>query len=137
MQDLKSKAFGETWSESHILERCPKLERINSKGYDFYNKNLGKIELKSFRVPTKKGSTANQCHPKECDYFLFAFYDVEDYEDYLYLISSIDLWQEFSRSPQHDRNLIPTCFSVKLDTKENKEKLQKYKISYEELNKIL
>lgn len=136
LKNLSGKAFGEEWSELHILKQCPKLERDNSKGHDFYNKNLGKIELKSFRIPSTS-STANQCYPKECDYFLFAFYDVEEYEDYLYLISSNDLVREFSTSPQHDRNLIPSCFSVRLTTKKNKEKLQKYKISYEELNKLL
>ena len=137
LKTLGNKAFGEEWSESHILERRPKFERIDSKGYDFYNKNLGRIELKSFRIPTKNGSTANQCHPKECDYFLFAFYDIENYEDYLYLVPSNSITQEFSISSQHDRNLIPTCFSVDFKTKRNKEKLQEYKTSYKELNKLL
>lgn len=136
LKNLYGKAFGEGWSELHILEQCPKLERDNSNGHDFYNKNLGKIELKSFRIPATK-STANQCYPKECDYFLFVFYDVEEYEDYLYLISSDDLVREFSKSPQHDRNAVPACFSVSLATKKNKEKLQKYKTSYKELNKLL
>lgn len=137
LKDLSAKKFGEAWSEFHILEQCPNLDRVNSKGYDFYHKNLGRIELKSFRIPAKKGCVANQCHPKECDYFLFAFYDCENYEDYLYLISSYNLIQEFSRSPQHDRNLIPTCFTINFKTKENSAKLQKYQLSYKELNKLL
>ena len=64
LKNLYGKAFGEGWSELHILKQCPKLERDNSKGHDFYNKNLGKIELKSFRIPSTS-STANQCYPKE------------------------------------------------------------------------
>lgn len=135
LRNLKNKEFGEKWSELHILEQCPNLERVDSKGYDFYNKNLGKIEVKSFRLPA---STANQCHLKECDYFLFAFYDIEECEDYLYLVPSNDLnEQKFSMSSQHDRNLVPTCFNINFETKRNKKGLQEYKISYEELNKLL
>ena len=135
LKSYSNKMFGEQWSEPHILKYCPSFERINGKGYDFYNPKLGKVEVKSCRLPA---TTVNQCHPQDCDYFLFVFYDCENYEDYLYLVPSNIFIKEFSPSVQHDRKLDdPSCYNVNLGTKNRLKKLQEYKTSYEELNKLL
>lgn len=131
LKDFSNKSFGEAWSEPHILARCPSFERIDAKGYDFYSPALGKVEVKSCRLPA---NTVNQCHPNDCDWFLFALYDCEEDEDYLYLVPSND-FMDLNPSAQHDRG-ESGCYNMQIWTKARKKILEeKYRISYEELEK--
>lgn len=128
LKSYPNKSFGEGWSEPHILARCPSFLRADSKGYDFESAGLGRTEVKSCRLPA---TTVNQCHPQDCDNFLFAFYDCDECEDYLYLIPSKD-FMKFGPSAQHDRT-GESCYSMSLSTKKRQALLQDYKITYEEL----
>ncbi len=133
LKSYNNKKFGEEWSEPHIIDNCPIFEIIDGKGYDFYNKKLGRIEVKSCRLPA---TTVNQCHPNDCDYFLFVFYDCDNYEDYLFLVPSKDFVEKFEPTPQHDRHkMTASCFNVSLGTSRRKELIKQYKVTYESLNK--
>lgn len=135
LKSLANKAFGEGWSEPHILEHCPQLHWERGKGYDFYSNKIGKIEVKSSRLPCKQ-ITFNQLHPSDCDYFLFVLYDTENAEATIYLISSTDIVEKCRYTAQHDRNDIPSCFSMSYKTNQNI--LENYRIkSWDELRSIV
>ena len=125
LKSFSNKNFGEAWSEPHILAHCPSFTKVDSKGYDFTSKGLGKVEVKSCRLPA---TTVNQCHPNDCDYFLFALYDCEECEDHLYLVPSKN-FMDFSPIAQHDRG-ESGCYSMSLKTKKRQELLKHYKIDY-------
>ena len=137
LKEMSNKVFGEEWSESHIIQNCPNLTRVDGKGYDLYSQRLGRIEVKSSRLPCKQ-ITFNQVHPYDCDYFLFALYETEEGYARLYLVPSKDLLNEtlFSMSGQHERPEAGkyTCFSMQANTKKNSKTLENYRITWEELN---
>lgn len=135
LKRLTNKTFGEQWSETHILQHCPQLFHAKEKGYDFLSDKLGKIELKSSRLPCKQ-ITFNQLHPKDCDYFLFALYDTVEAECELFLIDSNTLVKNCSYSSQHDRHNNASCFSMPM-TKTNKAILEDYRITWEELSEVV
>ena len=136
LKELSNKAFGEGWSENWIVQHCPNLTKNNGRGHDLYSEKLGRIEVKSTRLPCKQ-ITFNQIHPGDCDYFLFVLYDTENGNEEIYLVSSTNLVKEFSLSVQHQRvefDEEANCFTMGM-TKKNKANLEKYRIgSWEELN---
>lgn len=132
--DLKSysnQKFGQGWSEPYVASKCPSFIRENTHtGYDFITAGLGKVELKSTRLPCK--STAyNQCHPYECDYFVFIDYDTENGTEDIYCFPAKDLKGKLAYSKQHNyegaKEESP-CVMVKR-SKSNLEKLSSYKLS--------
>ena len=133
---LSNKEFGEGWSEPWILEHCPALKRNNGRGHDLYSKKLGRIEVKSTRLPCKQ-ITFNQIHPHDCDTFLFVLYNTESGTEEIFLVPSLDLINQFSLSVQHqrvDNGEEANCFTMGM-TKKNKALLEGYRTaSWEELN---
>ena len=138
LKEMSNKEFGEGWSESWILQHCPALKKDNGRGHDVYGEKLGKIEIKSTRLPCKQ-ITFNQIHPYDCDYFLFVLYNTEDGTEEIFLVPSEDIIDnnKFSISVQHqrvDENEKANCFTMGM-TKKNKATLEHYRIiSWEELN---
>lgn len=130
--DLKSmanKSFGEGWSEPWVASKCPSMVRDNHPGYDFSTVGLGRVELKSTRLPLTK-ITYNQCHPHDCDYFLFIDYDTINGTEDIYLMSSED-FMLLHPSIQHERKSAEEgeCFSATGCTcKRNAEILKSYKL---------
>lgn len=125
---MSNKEFGEQWSESLILSKCPSLSKsADRKGHDLVSSKYGKIEVKSSRLPNKS-ITYNQCHLDEADYFLFINYDTEEGEEDIYFVPSEDLKNEnlFSKSCQHNRD--GGCYSIGL-TKKNRDSLMNYHYS--------
>lgn len=134
---MAPKLFGE-WSEKYICEKCPSLDRRNQKGWDLWSEALGRVEVKSSRVPNKSGVTFNQCHPYDCDYFLFVIYDTEEAKEDLFLVPSID-FSKFEASPQHTRNDKDhaECFNMLASAKKRATLLENYRVhGWEELEKI-
>lgn len=123
---MSNKEFGEQWSESYILSQCSNLQKDNSRGHDFYNKNFGRIEVKSSRLPNK-GVTYNQCHPYECEYFLFVNYNTIDGSEQIYFVPSEKILDSdlFSITKQHSRD-EGTCYSMSGSTKKNKTSLGEF-----------
>lgn len=108
LKSYSNKKFGEEWAEQYVHSMCPSLEMNRGKGYDFVC-HLGKVELKSSRLPLKQ-ITYNQCHPQDCDYFLFINFNTETGEEEIYLVPS----SHFNRlhySQQHSRN-DESCYSI-------------------------
>ena len=139
LKSMGNKEFGESWSEKWIIQHCPAFVREDGKGYDFRSENLGKVEVKSSRVPNS-GLTFNQVHPYDCDYFLFVVYNTEEGTEELFLFPSKAIFDgEIKINAQHvrpeDKNKIPECGTIS-GTKKNMTVLEeKYKISsWEELN---
>ena len=136
LKELSNKAFGEGWSENWIVQHCPNLIRNNGRGHDLYGEKLGRLEVKSTRLPCKQ-ITFNQIHPGDCEHFLFVLYDTESGEEEIFLVPSANLVEEFSLSVQHQRvdsGEKANCFTMGM-TKKNKTNLEKYRIaSWEELN---
>ena len=64
LKSLSNKEFGEGFSENLIARQCPQLIHVSGKGYDFLSDKIGKIEVKSSRLPCKH-ITLNQLHPKD------------------------------------------------------------------------
>lgn len=108
LKAYSNKKFGEEWAEQYVASNCPSLEPKRGRGYDFICR-LGKIELKSSRLPLKR-ITYNQCHPSDCDYFLFINFNTETGEEEIYLIPSKDFYK-LSHSRQHSRS-DESCYSV-------------------------
>lgn len=138
LKSLSNKKFGEEWSESFILKRCPNLQKDNSRGHDMISKKFGRIEVKSSRLPCQS-ITYNQCHPLECEYFLFVNYDTINGSEEIFLVPSKDFMNEelFSKSIQHSRT-DSSCYSMRGSTKKNKESLKQYQFeNFEKLNKFL
>ena len=129
LKDLSNKSFGEAWSEPFIISRCPSFIQKDEKGWDLWSNALGRVEVKSSRLPCKQ-ITFNQCHPKDCDYFLFVLYDTEEGEETIYLVPAADFYK-FSITVQHSRESKEeaSCFSMSGSSAGNKKKLQEYKIA--------
>ena len=138
LTNMAPKAFGE-WSEKYVCEKCPSFERKNQKGWDLWSDILGKVEVKSSRVPNKSGGvTVNQCHPYDCDYFLFIIYNTEEATEDLFLVSSKD-FPKFEASPQHTREdkEHAECFNMLASAKKRAALLEQYRVlDWEELKKI-
>lgn len=138
LKEMSNKKFGEEWSESWILQHCPSLKKDNGRGHDIFGKNLGRVEVKSTRLPCKQ-ITFNQIHPYDCDYFLFVLYDTENATEEIFLVPSSDIidTQKFSLTVQHqrvDNKEKANCFTMTMTIK-NKMSLEAYRLaSWEELN---
>lgn len=92
LKSLSNKAFGEEWSEPYILSQVPALRKDNSAGHDMFSEKYGRVEVKSARLPLKT-ITYNQCHPYECEYFLFVNYDTENGGEKRYFLFLIKILQ--------------------------------------------
>jgi hypothetical protein len=137
LKDLGNKYFGETWSEEYICSKVPAFTRCDQKGWDLSSSVLGRVEVKSSRLPCKQ-ITFNQCHPYECDYFLFVEYDTEEIIEHIFLVPAADFFL-FGVSKQHTRNTDEEaeCFTLSGTTKKNKELLENYRIkNWAELNRL-
>lgn len=138
LKEMSNKEFGEQWSEGWILQHCPTLKKDNGKGHDIYSDKLGKIEVKSTRLPCKQ-ITFNQIHPYDCDQFLFVLYDTEEGTEEIYLVPSSEIVDKskFTLSVQHQRvgdDGEANCFTMTM-TKKNRASLETHRIaSWEELN---
>ena len=135
LKSLSNKAFGEQWSEPYICSKCPNLIRRNGPGHDLWSEKLGRIEVKSSRLPCAK-ITFNQIHPQDCDYFLFVEYDTINGDQLIYLVPSADLLDtnKFHLSAQHDRN-NGSCYSLNGNTARTRNSLLAYQYtSWEDLN---
>lgn len=108
LKSYSNKKFGEEWAERYVHSKCPSLEMKRGKGYDFIC-SLGKIELKSSRLPLKS-ITYNQCHPFDCDYFLFINFNTETGSEEIYFVPSAR-FSELHYSQQHSRN-DESCYCV-------------------------
>ena len=134
LKDMSNKEFGETWSENYICTRVSSFERKDEKGWDLYSPALGRVEVKSTRLPCKQ-ITFNQCHPYDCDYFLFVEYDTIEGDVFMFLVPSSDFF-EFNPSVQHTRSNKEDadCFTMSGCSRSNVYNLQKYRVSsWEEL----
>lgn len=100
LKDMSIKKFGEQWSESWIRSKCPNLTKNNGSGHDLLAANGELWEVKSSRLPCKK-ITFNQCHPYECNRFLFVLYDTENASELIYLVPAEDIKKKFKYSRQH------------------------------------
>ena len=100
-------------------------------------KKYGRIEVKSTRLPLKT-ITYNQCHPYECEYFLFVNYDTENGGEEIFFIPSKDIINEqlFSKSKQHSR-MEESCYTISDSTKKNKQSSRYCFMTFSELNKFL
>ena len=137
LKDLSNKTFGEGWSEPFICSKCPSFEQRDQKGWDLWSKALGRVEVKSSRLPCAS-ITFNQCHPYDCDYFLFVEYDTIEIIEHIFLVPSKDFFQ-FSIGVQHTRNSKEEaeCFTLSGSTKKNCKLLEKYRVNgWEDLEKI-
>lgn len=137
LKELSNKNFGEEWSEPYICSKCPSFEKKDQKGWDLWSDALGRVEVKSSRLPCKS-ITFNQCHPYDCDYFLFVEYDTEEITEHIFLVPSSDFFS-FSTSVQHTRNdrERAECFTLSGSTKKNVQLLEKYRVNgWEELEKL-
>lgn len=132
-----AKDFG-YWSERYICEQCPSFKRKDEKGWDLWSDILGRIEMKSGRIPNKsrngKTVTFNQCKPKFCDYFLFVIYNTEKGTEDLFLIPSKDL-EKFKPTAQHDGG-AGICYNLQT-TLSRAELFENYRINnWEDLEKL-
>ena len=75
--------------------------------YNVLSEKYGRIEVKSARLPLKT-ITYNQCHPYECEYFLFVNYDTENGGEEIFFVPSKDIINEqlFSKSKHHPAGLL-------------------------------
>lgn len=132
LKNMNNKTFGEEFSEPFIISKCPNLIKDNSAGHDVRTVGGELWEIKSCRLPLKK-ITFNQCHPLECDKFLFALYDTEEGDVLLYLIPSKDI-ELFAPTSQHIRGSMDCC-SVSWGVKKRRDLEEKYRIeSFERLS---
>ena len=125
LKDFNNKTFGEAWSEPYICSQCPSFQRKDQKGWDLWSEALGRVEVKSSRLPCTQ-ITFNQCHPYDCDYFLFVEYDTEEVTESIFLVPSSDFFN-FSISVQHSRHEA-NCFTLSGTTKHNVALLEKYRV---------
>lgn len=136
LKTLGNKAFGEGWSEPWVASKCPSLVQDRHTGYDLVSEALGRVELKSTRLPLTK-ITYNQCHPGDCDYFLFIDYNTVDGTEDIFLMPSTD-FHLIHPSVQHGRNSEAQCYSATgCSCKRNAAILENYRVNgWEELEKI-
>ncbi len=138
LKSMSNKEFGERWSEPYILSKVPNLQKDNSTGHDMCSEKYGRVEVKSARLPLTT-ITYNQCHPFECEYFLFVNYDTENGGEEIFFVPSKDILNEklFSKSKQHSRQ-EEGCYTVSGSTKKNQQSLSNYRFSnFTELNNFL
>lgn len=100
LKDMSIKKFGEQWSESWIRSKCSNLTKNNGSGHDLLAANGELWEVKSSRLPCKK-ICFNQCHPDECNRFLWVLYDTENGNELIYLVPAEDIKKKFNYSRQH------------------------------------
>lgn len=132
LKNMNNKNFGEEFSEPYIISKCPNLIKDNSTGHDVRTVGGELWEIKSSRLPLKK-ITFNQCHPTECDKFLFVLYDTDEGDVLLYLVPSKDI-ELFAPSSQHVRGSLDCC-SVSWGVKTRHSLEEKYRIeSFEQLS---
>ena len=138
LKEMSNKEFGEGWSEKYILSKVPLLKKDNSIGHDMFSEKYGRIEVKSARLPLTT-ITYNQCHPYECEYFLFVNYDTENGGEEIFFVPSKDILNEelFSKSKQHSRT-EESCYTISGSTKKNKQSLTQYRfMTFSDLNNYL
>ena len=137
LKAISNKAFGEAWSEPEIIRHCPSFTQCDEKGWDLWSDALGKVEVKSSRLPCRQ-ITFNQCHPRDCDYFLFVLYDTEEADVIIYLVPAKRFF-DFSITVQHDRKSKEeaSCFSMSGSNLTNQAKLKEFLIpSWEALEQL-
>lgn len=137
LKDLSNKSFGEEWSEPYICSKCPSFEQKDQKGWDLWSESLGRVEVKSSRLPCS-GITFNQCHPYDCDYFLFVEYDTVEICEHIFLVPATDFFM-FSIGVQHTRNdkEHAECFTLSGTTKKNVQLLENYRVNgWEQLERL-
>lgn len=128
-EKMANKAFGE-WSEEYVVSKTTSIIRSNGMGKDLFSPHWGTIEVKSTRNPSK--FTFNQIKPEYSDFHLFITYDLEKGEESLFLVPSSDL-SKFTMSKQHNYSEEGNCFTLS-STAKNKQLLETYRVSWEELN---
>lgn len=131
LKAMSNKQFGEQWSESYIREKCPNLIKNNGRGHDVITMNGEKWEIKSIRLPCKN-TAFNQCHPFDCDKFLFVGYDCETGEVYLYLVPSNEIKENLNYSAQHSygkEKEEADCIMVPFSQTNQRKLQEKYLIS--------
>lgn len=126
LKDMSNKKFGEEWSETYICSKVSGFERRDEKGWDLWNAKLGRIEAKSSRLPCAQ-ITFNQCHPNDCDYFLFVEYDTENITEHIFLVPASDFFS-FGVSVQHSRTDV-SCFTLSGSSQKNKRLLEQYRLA--------
>lgn len=137
LKDMSPKKFGEQWSETWIRSKCSNLTQDNGSGHDLLAANGELWEVKSSRLPCKE-ITFNQCHPYECNRFLFVLYDTVNGSETIYLVPAVDIKAKFCYARQHGHGTCKEdadCISVGYG-KTNRELLENnYKVeSWEALN---
>ena len=137
LKDMSPKKFGEQWSESWIRSKCPNLTKNNGSGHDLLAANGELWEVKSSRLPCKE-ITFNQCHPYECNRFLFVLYDTESGNELIYLVPAEDIKKKFHYSRQHGHGVSKEdadCVSVRYGSTNKKLLENLYRVdSWEALN---
>lgn len=135
---MTNQEFGQQWSETWIRSKCSNLCKDNGTGHDLRAKNGELWEVKSSKIPRKSKIVFNQCHPYNCDRFLFVVYNTVEGTETLYLVPAADIKPKFNFSCQHSYNKSKEeadCITVTC-TIANTELLEKnYKVeSWEALN---
>ena len=84
--------------------------------------------------------TFNQCHPYECDKFLFVLYDTIEGEVIIYLVPSKDIKEKFHYSRQHTHAAAKEdadCISITYSVANRKILEENYRVKdFEELNRL-
>lgn len=139
LKSLSNKAFGEGWSEPYIVSQCSNLIQDNGSGHDLCTAAGEQWEIKSSRLPCVS-ITFNQCHPYECDKFLFVLYDTIEGEVIIYLVPSKDIKEKFHYSRQHTHTAAKEdadCISITYSVANRKILEENYRVKdFEELNRL-
>ena len=139
LKDMSPKKFGEQWSENWIRSKCSNLTKYNGSGHDMKAANGELWEVKSSRLPCKE-ITFNQCHPYECNRFLFVLYDTVNGDETIYLVPAEDIKKKFSYSRQHGHGVSKEeadCVSVGYGASNKKILEANYKVNgWEALNAL-
>lgn len=139
LKALSNKAFGEGWSEPYIINQCSNLIQDNGNGHDLGTAAGEQWELKSSHLPCVN-ITFNQCHPYECDKFLFILYDTIEGEVIIYLVPSKDIKKNFHYSRQHTHTAAKEdadCVSIAYSVVNKKILEENYRVKdFEELNRL-
>ena len=130
LRSMANKAFGE-WSEDYIIENTKNIRKENDMGRDLVSDNLGKIEVKSTRNTTK--ITFNQIKPEYSDYHIFIIYDIDNIDTSIYLVPNHLFGTELTISKQHNYSGEGNCYTMS-SSKKNMVVLEKYKVTWEELD---
>ena len=135
LKSLSNKAFGEGWSEPYIVSQCSNLIQDNGSGHDLCTA----AGEQSSRLPCMS-ITFNQCHPCECDKFLFVLYDTIEGEVIIYLVPSKDIKEKFHYSRQHTHTAAKEdadCISITYSVANRKILEENYRVKdFEELNRL-